>query len=123
MDPFALRWDPRSSTQGVSKLQFPLDPHDEIDNLALEALVKDCQPASFGYKGDDILDETYRKAAKLDRSEFSVDFCPYEAGIIDTVAQLLMPNSGTGATTSGVCAELYKLNVGEDLPHLLFCTY
>lgn len=73
--------------------------------------MQDCQPASFGYKGEDVLDESYRKAVKMDRSNFSSDFCPYELGIIDTIAQVLLPNTGRGVLTTGVCAELYKLNV------------
>ncbi|KAK3380993.1 hypothetical protein B0H63DRAFT_560784 [Podospora didyma] len=50
----------------------------------LNQLVQDCQPASFGYKGKDL-------------------------GIIDTIAQMLLPN--TSSRTNGVRAELYKLNV------------
>jgi hypothetical protein len=97
--------------QSVAKLQFPLDPYDGVDSAALADLVHDCQPARFGFLGDNILDETYRKATKMDRSAFSVDFCPYESGIIDTVAQLLVANSGSRTRMNGVRAELYKLNV------------
>lgn len=82
---------------------------------SLTKLVRDCQPASFGYKGKDVLDESYRKATKLDRSAFAVDFCPYELGIIDTIAQVLLPNAGGNNGTHGVRAELYKLNVGHSL--------
>jgi hypothetical protein len=54
-------------------------------------LLMACQPASFGRAGEAVLDEEYRKAGKLDRSEFATTFCPYEAGIIDVVTQLLVP--------------------------------
>jgi len=75
-------------------------------------LIQDCQPASFGYKGEDVLDTSYRKATKMDRSAFSVDFCPYELGIVDTITQVLLPNAAEGRIAShGVKAELYKLNV------------
>lgn len=80
-------------------------------------LLEECEPASFGYKGEDVLDETYRKATKLDRSAFSVDFCPYELGIIDKIAQILLPNAHTDrgarivSSMHDVRAELYKLNV------------
>jgi hypothetical protein len=54
-------------------------------------LLMACQPASFGHAGEAVLDEEYRKAGKLDRSQFATTFCPYEAGIIDVVTQLLVP--------------------------------
>jgi len=77
--------------------------------MTLARLLSDCQPASFGFNGEDVHDESYRRATKLDRSAFSIDFCPYELGIIDAIAQLLLP--GTEHGTKGVRAELYKLNV------------
>jgi hypothetical protein len=54
-------------------------------------LLMACQPASFGRTGEAVLDEEYLKAGKLDRSQFATTFCPYEAGIIDVVTQLLVP--------------------------------
>ena len=53
------------------------------EKAGLFKLMHECQPASFGYKGEDVLDESYRKATKMDRSAFSADFCPYELGIIE----------------------------------------
>lgn len=53
-------------------------------------------------------DETYRRATKLDTTEFCTDFNPYEHGIIDIIAQLLLPPVRTDF--SGIRAELYKLN-------------
>ncbi len=82
----------------------------------LAALQQDCQPASFGYQGKDVHDETYRKASKMDRSAFSSDFCPYELGIVNTIAQVLLPEKSEGFRTSGVRAELYKLNVRPPFP-------
>lgn len=57
----------------------------------LGKLLETCQPAPFGRGGETVLDEQYRKAGKLDRSEFATSFCPYETGIIDVVTQLLVP--------------------------------
>jgi hypothetical protein len=77
-------------------------------------LVGDCQPATFGRGQQDILDESYRKAGKLDPTQFSTNFCPYEAGIIDAVTTMLL-NETVGENDQvslGVWAELYKLNVG-----------
>lgn len=67
-------------------------------------------------RGKDVLDETYRKASKLDATDLCTDFCPYEAGIIDIVTQTLLPptveQSRDGRRNrKGVRAELYKLNV------------
>ncbi|KAF2825289.1 hypothetical protein CC86DRAFT_41658 [Ophiobolus disseminans] len=106
--PVALRWDSRDFAAGTTKLSFPLDAN-AAPSTILVKLVSDCQPASFGLNGADVLDESYRKATKLDRAAFSVNFCPYEVGIIDTIAQLLLP--GTEHGTKGVRAELYKLNI------------
>lgn len=61
-----------------------------------ERLLKACQPASFGRAGEAVLDEKYRKAGKLDRSQFATNFCPYEAGIVDVVTQLLVPQHDHG---------------------------
>lgn len=104
----ALRWD---SPTGMGKLSFPVKAATEEQKTSLLKLANDCQPASFGFKGEDVLDESYRKATKMDRSTFSIDFCPYELGIVDTIAQVLLPNAGGSAGTKGVKAELYKLNV------------
>ncbi|OAG10945.1 uncharacterized protein CC84DRAFT_1084719 [Paraphaeosphaeria sporulosa] len=115
--PFALRWDSKYSATGVGKLTFPVDPTNTMEMQNFSKLLEECEPASFGYKGEDVLDETYRKATKLDRSAFSVDFCPYELGIIDRIAQILLPNAKSddgahiGSSTHGVRAELYKLNI------------
>jgi hypothetical protein len=107
-----IRWDSPQGNEAISvaKITFPITESDGEASLA--KLAQDCQPASFGYKGKDVLDETYRKATKMDRSAFSSDFCPYELGIIDTIAQVLLPNTKKGILTNGVRAELYKLNVG-----------
>jgi hypothetical protein len=47
----------------------------------------------------------------MDRSAFSTDFCPYEVGVVDTIAQMLLPSTSSGVSTRGVRAELYKFNV------------
>jgi hypothetical protein len=59
-----------------------------------DELLQSCAPATFGCKGKDILDEAYRKAGKLDRSQFAVDFHPHDYGIVDVVAQTLLPSFG-----------------------------
>lgn len=84
---------------------------------SLDGLVAACAPATFGLGGEDVLDETYRKAGKLDRSQFAIDFHPHDYGIVDAISQILLPDfrspgmEGRGEHR-GVFAELYKLNVG-----------
>jgi len=113
--PVILRWDSSNDSNLTSKLVFPLEPNTSGN---LEQLVKDCQPATFGYKGKDIYDETYRKASKLDASAFSSTLNPYELGIIDAIAQVLLPSVKDASNMRGVRAELYKLNVSDTTyPH------
>lgn len=113
--PVILRWDSPNDSNLISKLVFPLEPNTSRN---LEQLVKDCQPATFGYKGKDIYDETYRKASKLEASAFSSTLNPYELGIIDAIAQVLLPSVKDANSMRGVRAELYKLNVSDTTyPH------
>lgn len=108
-DPVVIRWD---ATTSIEKLILPLpldESHEGRDSV--EKLVIGTQPASFGFQGQDIIDESYRKALKLDTSAFSTNFCPYEAGIIDVIGQALLPK--LPAASQGIRAELYKLNVSS----------
>lgn len=112
--PVDLRWDPLDNAVPArqTKLTFPLTSETE-DNLA--QLLRDMQPATFGRGGEDVYDEGYRKAAKLDPSRFSSTFSPYELGIVDTVAQVLLPTLRHAKLPRAVRAELYKLNVYSPL--------
>jgi hypothetical protein len=103
-EPVTIRWD---SATSIEKLTFPLSSEEE--HKAVEKLVAGTQPASFGYQGRDVIDESYRKASKLDTSAFSTNFCPYEVGIIDVIGQALLPK--VPSSSQGIRAELYKLNV------------
>ncbi|KAK2773447.1 hypothetical protein FQN53_004167 [Emmonsiellopsis sp. PD_33] len=129
--PITIRWDPPEAPTGESRnISFP--PSQGVEQGAeqllqqqqqLDALLRDCQPATFGRGNRDILDETYRKASKMDSSKFSSDLCPYELGIVDSVAELLMPSSYMAGGSRGVVAELYKLNIysgpsGHFKPHV-----
>lgn len=102
-EPITIRWD---SATSIEKITLPLAAG---DHESVEKLVAGTQPASFGFQGQDVIDETYRKASKLDTSAFSTNFCPYEAGIIDDIDQALLPKVPSSA--QGIRAELYKLNV------------
>ncbi|EPE06419.1 2og-fe oxygenase family protein [Ophiostoma piceae UAMH 11346] len=111
--PVVLRWDPASALAGESRnVVFPqADAAVGQGAEQLAVLLRDCQPASFGRGGEDVFDEEYRKASKLDASAFSSSLCPYALGIVDTVAELLMPSAYMAGGSRGVKAELYKLNV------------
>jgi hypothetical protein len=116
--PIALRWD----VSGYGTARTVHFPFTETQNQTLRnttlfnELLQACAPATFGRKDKDILDESYRKAGKLDRSQFSVDFHPHDYGIIDAISQILLPETRTGFLENreehrGVVAELYKFNV------------
>ncbi|KAL6720878.1 hypothetical protein ACLMJK_002803 [Lecanora helva] len=114
--PIVLRWDSPGGGDPVQKLTLPLSKEEES---AVESLVNQCEPATFGKGGDEVLDESYRKAVKLDNDRFSTNFNPYDVGIIEAINQSLLP--GVAKTFAdgksvfedhlGVVAELYKLNV------------
>jgi len=74
----------------------------------LEHLSRACDPATFGVNQTDILDESYRKAGKLDTADFSSKFCAEKCGLIKAVAPELL--EGHDEQTPMI-AELYKLNV------------
>lgn len=83
---------------------------------SLDDLVQDCSPATFGCDGENVFDEKIRKAGALAADFFSTNFNPYDFGIVDTVAQELVPGivrAGKQPAVQrwGVVAELYKLNV------------
>jgi hypothetical protein len=111
-EPVTIRWDPPSAEPGESRNAcFPPSASSAGAGMArLAALLKDCEPATFGRGRKDVLDESYRKASKLDASAFSTDLCPYALGIVDQAAELLMPSVGVGGTRA-VEAKLYMLNV------------
>lgn len=108
------------SKGGVSK-------HTTIDCLwtytrnwenSLDELVQDCSPATFGRDGENVFDENIRKAGVLGAASFSTNFNPYDFGIVDAVAQELLPGLVRAGKQSvverwGVIAELYKLNVNS----------
>ncbi|KAM0738036.1 hypothetical protein ACQRIT_007512 [Beauveria bassiana] len=95
--------------QKHSKLTLPVAK--QVNQDALNALIRDCQPATFGLGRQDVYDETYHKALKIDPDEFYTTFDPYSLEIVDTIAQILLPSYLDSATHQAVEARLYKLNV------------
>jgi hypothetical protein len=82
--------------------------HDE-----LEQLTQACDPAPFGLEGKDVLDETYRKAAKMNPDRFASPLHPSQTDLIEIIRDYLLE----GTQSSGyVVAELHKLNVYSTHP-------
>ncbi|KAL8751688.1 MAG: hypothetical protein Q9184_005987, partial [Pyrenodesmia sp. 2 TL-2023] len=113
--PVKLRCDTPLVNDDVS-ITFPRPGDDAWFNEKLNALLNSCQPATFGLEGHDVLDEGYRKASKLDTSQFSSNFHPHDCGILDSVQQVLFASKVRGGLRIGIGpqsirAELYKLNV------------
>ncbi|EWY95012.1 hypothetical protein FOYG_04147 [Fusarium oxysporum NRRL 32931] len=116
-----IRWDNKEQVHSRT-LKLPLGD-DTVTQDAFNTLVADCQPATFGIGSQEVLDEDYRKAGKMNTEDFCTDFNPYEHGIVDTINQVLAQASVTDARGLGVKAELYKLNVysgpsGKFKPHV-----
>jgi len=72
----------------------------------LEALYRACKPAEFGRNGENVLDESYRKAGKMDLTSFATLFDPRSLRIHEEVSNVLLTQ---GFATMDM--ELYKLNV------------
>jgi hypothetical protein len=75
----------------------------------MEALANACQPATFGRNTEDVLDESYRKAGKLDVTQFATSFDLQSTGIPHAVKSNFLEE--TLSTTGAIKYELYKLNV------------
>lgn len=99
--------DMSSNTMQPTQLHRPVDirfgpngdgvllrlPEKNTSSQEFHKLLAACQPASFGLGNKNVLDEEYRKAGKLDCTDFATTFCPYAAGIVDLVTQLLVPHT------------------------------
>ncbi|KAF8886860.1 hypothetical protein CPB84DRAFT_1826985 [Gymnopilus junonius] len=75
---------------------------------SLLALSQACEPASFGLNNEEVVDESYRRAEKLDPTDFSVQFSPFTCGIVDSIGANLLRGK---ETEKPIRVELYKLNV------------
>ncbi|KDQ10392.1 hypothetical protein BOTBODRAFT_115948 [Botryobasidium botryosum FD-172 SS1] len=72
----------------------------------LEHLADSCDKATFGVNQEDVLDETYRKAGKLDADHFAWNFQAF--GLVDHIKKVLF---AMDSKPREIRAELYKLNV------------
>ena len=55
-----------ASGKAIRKLTLSPILSTESGTPAVEELLKACAPATFGSKGEEVLEESYRKAVKLD---------------------------------------------------------
>ncbi|PYI31355.1 hypothetical protein BP00DRAFT_446636 [Aspergillus indologenus CBS 114.80] len=127
--PVQVYWSTARSDSTARKLVLPLDGlAPQSSAAALGDLVADCQPASFGRNGEEILDPSYRLAGKIDPANFASSFHPADFGILQMVENVLLPGiseKDLGREDDGskpvmsksarhyrkLHAELYKLNV------------
>ncbi|KAI6164114.1 hypothetical protein EDD17DRAFT_376330 [Pisolithus thermaeus] len=78
----------------------------------LDKLSDACQPATFGVNKEDVYDESYRKAGKLDIPSFATSFDIGSTGLVDIVRDSLLEGKDEKRR---IKVEMYKLNVyGKD---------
>ncbi|PCH40476.1 hypothetical protein WOLCODRAFT_136899 [Wolfiporia cocos MD-104 SS10] len=92
----------KSKSGNARRIHLAKAASDELDHLE-----STCDAAPFGINNQNVLDETYRKAGKLDTSEFMTGFDPQRLGLLDTIRTDLFE----GNERRNITAELYKLNV------------
>ncbi|KAJ7138634.1 hypothetical protein C8R46DRAFT_1234435 [Mycena filopes] len=76
----------------------------------LVELAAACDPATFGVNEKDVLDETYRKAGKLDLSKFASRLDVVASGLIRAISPDMLLGQAVDDDKT-LQAELYKLNV------------
>ena len=81
----------------------------------MEQLTQACDPASFGVNEKEVLDETYRKAGKMDSERFASLLDPVQADLMKIIRAHLL--EGT-QSTDHIIAKLHKLNVYST--HVIF---
>ena len=87
--PIVLRWDlPSGNTTSKLKL-LPSEGQDAA--ACIEDISKLYAATTVGKLAEDNLPESYGKAATLDVDQFSTNFSPYDVGIVDAIAQVLLP--------------------------------
>ncbi|KAG6334142.1 hypothetical protein ID866_4949 [Astraeus odoratus] len=69
--------------------------------------MKACRPATFGLNNEDVYDESYRKARKMDLVDFTTSFDVENVGIIDILRRELLAKE----REKPIRVEMYKLNV------------
>jgi hypothetical protein len=92
-------------TNGLIISRINLSNPSEAD---LQNLSDACQPATLGVNKEDVLDESYRKAGKMDVADFTTNFVIEDSGLMDVIRSELLEGH---ESNKAIKAELYKLNV------------
>jgi hypothetical protein len=101
----------------VNQSQFPKKWRHSFVNTytatvgELEDLSAACQAATFGRGSEDVLDETYRKAGKLDSEDFSTKIHYEVTKMLASSLSVLYDGDDLEEMLSRVIPELYKLNL------------
>jgi hypothetical protein len=107
------------------KLVLPLSNTDDSNPDVLQRLVGDCSLATFGRGKKDVLDPKYRKAGKMDVTQFATNFDLPKFGILENVEQILLPSIGADRESDfyfrKLRAELYKLNLRGCCVSNIYC--
>ena len=74
----------------------------------LQQLLSVCSVASFGADGEEVTDKSYRGALELDPKRFLSSFHPWDAQLLGTIQNLMIPDM---CYSQHFRAELYKLNI------------
>ena len=77
----------------------------------LQHLADTCAPATFGVAGEDVYDETYRKAGKLDNKDFMIGFDASRSSLMDIIRTELLVENPKKIRCEDLNIDLYKLNV------------
>ena len=85
-------------------IDFASSTPEQLDQLAAA-----CDQATFGRGGQDVHDESYRKALKMDAADFSAQFDPTASGLIKTIEESLL--QGQTSESMSIRPEIYKLNI------------
>ena len=90
-----------------SFIDFASPTPEQLDRLAAA-----CSPATFGRGDQDVYDESYRKALKMDASHFSAQFDPTVSSLTRTIEENLLQGE---TEKMSIRPEIYKLNVYGNL--------
>ena len=63
--------------------------NDDVSKGTFSQILRSCDPEAYGQGEKEVFDETYRKAWKLNASQFSTSFSPYEHSMVVIVTQVL----------------------------------
>jgi hypothetical protein len=103
--------DSQSQRTFAERINYSHHRHINLANATpekLEQLAQACEPASFGLKQECVLDETYRKAGKMDSESFCSALDLSHTDLVNIIRGYLL--EGT-QSTNNIKTELYKLNV------------